>query len=102
MTMMTRYKVSDEDRKWIETFKDCPVGIHPPELIRLLNRLRGEAIEGKYCLVIDKAHHEWTVAEMQGRGKPVKLLDIRVRTRAEGEWEIFKLRWQRHTGESLA
>jgi len=102
MTMMTRYKISDEDRKWIETFRDCPVGIHPPELIRLLNRLRGEAIEGKYCLVIDKAHEEWTVAEMQGRGKPVKLLDIRVKTRAEGEWEIFKLRWQRHTGETLA
>ena len=102
MTMMTRYKISNDDRKWIETFKDCPVGIHPPELIRLLNRMRGEPIEGKYCLVIDKPHKQWVVAEMQGRGKPPKRLDIRVNSRKEGEWEIFKLRWQRYTGETLA
>ena len=41
------------------------------------------------------------VAEMQGRGKPLKYHNIRVSSRNEGEWEIFKLRWHRHTGEIL-
>ena len=101
MTTMTRYQITDDDRKWIETFKEKPVGIHPPELIRLLNRMRGEPIEGKYCLIIDKPHEQWVIAEMQGRGLPPKPLNIRVKSRKDGEWEIFKLRWHRYTGKAL-
>ena len=91
----------DDDRKWIETFKEKPVGIHPPELIRLLNRMRAEPIEGKHCLIIDKPHEQWVIAEMQGRGLPPTLLNIRVKNCKDGEWEIFKLRWQRYTGKAL-
>lgn len=101
MTNMTRHQISESDRKWIEVFKKKPIGIHPPELMRLLNRLRGEAIEGKFVLVIDRPYEEWVVAELQGRGKPLKYHNIRVSSREEGEWEIFKLRWHRHTGEVL-
>ena len=101
MTTMTRYQITDDDRKWIETFKEKPVGIHPPELIRLLNRMRSEPIDGKYCLIIEKPHEQWVIAEMQGRGLPPKLLNIRVKSRKDGEGEIFKLRWQRHTGKAL-
>jgi len=101
VTTMTRYQIGEQDRQWIDHIRKQPVGIQPPEVIRLLNRMRGEAIEGKYCLVIDRPHQEWVVAEMQGRGKPLKYHNIRVSSREEGEWEIFKLRWHRHTGETL-
>ena len=69
----------DDDRKWIETFKEKPVGIHPPELIRLLNRMRAEPIEGKHCLIIDKPYEQWVIAEMQSRGLPPTLNDSPVR-----------------------
>ncbi len=41
------------------------------------------------------------IAVLQGRGLPPKPLNIRVKSRKDGEWEIFKLRWQRYTGKAL-
>jgi hypothetical protein len=100
-TALTRYKIGEADKKWIETFRKRPFGHHPPELMRLLNRMRAEDIEGKYVLVNLKPHKEWMVAEMQGRGMAPKYHNIRVDNLKDGEWEIFKLRWYRHTGEQL-
>lgn len=100
-TALTRYKIGEKDKKWIKTFREKPFGHHPMEMMRLLNRMRAEDIEGKHVLVNVKPHREWVVAEMQGRGKPLKYHNIRVNSLKDGEWEIFKLRWYRHTGEQL-
>lgn len=101
-TTLTRYVIGEQDRMWIEAFRKKPIGPHPPALMRLLNRMRGEDVEGKHVLVNLVPHRLWAVAEMQGRGKPPRMLDIRVDNLKDGEWEIFKLRWHRHTGERLA
>lgn len=100
-TMLTRYRITSEDRQLIAAFRAKPIGPHAPALQRLLNRMRGEDIEGKHVLISLTPHRAWEVAELQGRGKPPKRLGIRVSSTREGEWEIFKLRWLRHTGERL-
>jgi hypothetical protein len=39
---------------------------------------------------------------MNGRAKPVDIFhDKTFDSEAEGEWEIFKLRWKQHTGTDL-
>ena len=101
-TTLTRYVINDADRSLIEGFRKKPIGPHPPALMRLLNRMRGADVEGKHVLLNLASHERWVVAEMQGRGKPPKPLGIEVTSVAEGEWQIFKLRWQRLTGERLA
>jgi hypothetical protein len=100
-TNLTRYRIGPQDRALIAAFRDKPIGPHAPALQRLLNRMRGEDIEGKHVLISLTPHREWEVAELQGRGKPPKRLGIRVSSVKDGEWQIFKLRWLRHTGERL-
>ena len=101
MTTLTRYMIGREDRALIEQFRRKPVGPHPPALQRLLNRMRGADVEGKHVLLSLEPHKRWVVAELQGRGKPPKSTGIEVDSLAAGEWEIFKLRWQRLTGDRL-
>lgn len=100
-TTLTRYRVGAEDKRLITAFRAKPIGPHAPALQRLLNRMRGEDIEGKHVLISLKPHREWEVAELQGRGRPPKRLGILVESLEDGEWQIFKLRWLRHTGERL-
>ena len=100
-TTLTRYRIGPDDKTLIAAFRAKPIGPHEPALQRLLNRMRGEDIEGKHVLINLEPHREWEVAELQGRGKPPKRLGIRVTSVKDGEWEIFKLRWHRHTGERL-
>ncbi len=100
-TTLTRYRIGPEDKALIAAFRAKPIGPHAPALQRLLNRMRGEDIEGKHVLISLKPHREWEVAALQGRGRPPKGLGIRVTSVKDGEWEIFKLRWFRQTGERL-
>lgn len=96
------YRPSPDDRRLIEEFKQNPIGHHSPDLQRLLNRMRGEYMAGKFCLVVVKPNREWQLAKTAGvRGKPLKLLDQRFTSMAEAEWYVFRQRWKALTGETL-
>jgi len=101
---MYTYKITAEDSALIEEFRNKPIGHHSPELQRVLNVLRGEPASGRYGLVCTKPGREWVLAELPaGRGKLPKLLKDQVFTRLEdAEWEVFRRRWQRNTGEDPA
>jgi hypothetical protein len=100
-TALSRFAITAADRAEIARFRASPTGYHPPGLTRLLNRMRGEDIVGKYVLVNVVPHREWVLAELQGRGRPPKLHGVRVTSLEQGEWEIFRRRWYRYTGEEL-
>lgn len=83
-------------------FKARPFGVHSAELNALLLRMRGAPIEGKHVLVMTKPQAEWVLAEMTGDPPRPRPISERVFTNlAEAEWHVFKLRWERLTGNSL-
>ena len=47
-------------------FRARPFGVHSPDLQSVLNRMRGGAAQGKYCLLMSKPHAEWLLARMTG------------------------------------
>lgn len=100
---MTRYRISDDDLRFVEEFRRTPVGYHSPGLQRVLNVLRGGPEAGKYVLVCTKPYREWVLGQLPGeRGRPVRLLRDHVFTdRREAEWAVFRLRWQEATGRAL-
>jgi hypothetical protein len=85
-------------------FLENPVGHHSANLQRVLNVLRGGPLKGKYVLVCTIPHRQWQLAMLSGeRGMPVILVpktfygDLK-----QAERDIFKRRWEAHTGELLA
>jgi hypothetical protein len=83
-------------------FKSRPFGRHSDELQRILNLFRSDPLPGNYCLVCTKPHREWALAKFgQSSRDPVDLLGPTFGSLAEAEWAVFKLRWQRHTGQTL-
>jgi branched-chain amino acid transport system permease protein len=91
------------DLRLAREFKANPIGRHSPDLQRLLRFFRGEPVEGKYALLVTKPNREWILVELSGRvGKPFTIHRDRVFTDlATAEWEVFKLRWKRYTGQDL-
>ena len=97
------YPATGSDTELIDEFRRNPIGHHSPALQRLLNRLRGAPMAGKYCLVTEKVNQRWRLAKTTGvRGAPLKLLDKRFDSMAEAEWYVFRQRWQELTGERLS
>ena len=83
-------------------FKSRPFGRHSDDLQRMLNLFRSDPLPGNYCLVCTKPHREWALARFgQSSREPVDLLGPTFGSLAEAEWAVFKLRWQRHTGQKL-
>ena len=72
------YKIRPQaDRAYIDEFRQNPFGHHSPNLLRILNALRGGPLEGKYVLVCTKPFREYTLARHGGeRGRPPELLQI--------------------------
>ncbi len=101
--MLTVYKVSRRDRHVVDEFRKTPVGQHSPELQRVLNVFRGEAVQDKYVLVCTKPAQEWVLGQLTGeRGKPIKILKDKVfKSLEDAEWEVFQRRWKKHTGSNL-
>jgi len=64
---MSRYRITAEDRQWVDEFRQRPLGPHSPNLQRVLNAMRGGATAGKYCLICSKPFAEWQLARMSGR-----------------------------------
>jgi N,N-dimethylformamidase len=101
--MASIYRIRPEDREHAEEFRKTPVGHHSLGLQRLLTVFRGEALAGKPFLLCVEPFRRWVLALHPGeRGKPFRILRNKVyRDRDEAEWDVFKARWARHTGETL-
>ena len=83
-------------------FRAKPTGQHSAALQRLINHIRSEPMDGKLALLCTKPHEEWRLVRMNGRGKPMTLLEGTFHDLAEAEWAIFKLRIKRHFDIDLA
>ena len=98
------YKIdADEDRKYIEEFRRLPIGEHSPGLQRLLTIMRLDAGGWQHVLVCRKPFAEFVIGLMPpNRADPIQIEDGPVfASREEAEWEIFRRRWQQHTGEDI-
>jgi hypothetical protein len=97
------YKINAANRDVIAEFRRSPFGRHSPELQYVLNRLRWTSLDQRYILICRRPKQEWLLGRLSGeRGKPVDIVTDRIfTTRADAEWEVFKLRWREHTGEEL-
>lgn len=86
-----------------EEFMTAPVGLHSPNLQRLLRSMRGEPLKGKYALLNTKPGREWTLIQMSGTPDipPLILHDQVFTDLLEAEREVFRRRWKQRTGESL-
>ena len=84
-------------------YRANPRGRHSPDLQRVLNVMRGAPAVGKHILIFDKKRNGYVIAQLGGeRGAPVIRNDERVfKKTTYAEWEVFKLRWQQHTGQDL-
>ncbi|MGH6954572.1 MAG: hypothetical protein ACREGL_10340 [Alphaproteobacteria bacterium] len=97
------YKIDPDDLRLAREFKARPIGLHSPDLQRLLRLFRGEPVAGKYALMTVKRHREWMLVQLTGeKGRPLVLHEDKIfRSLEEAEWEVFKLRWKKHTGREL-
>lgn len=101
--MEYNYKIGPDDLTFAEEFRRKPIGHHSPGLQRVLSAMRGAPLRDKHVVFCSKPHKEWILAELSGvQGQPMRLhTDKHFRSLAEAEWEVFKLRWKRHTGKDL-
>ena len=97
------YKITPEDRQWVDEFRRQPLGPHSPGLLRVLNAMRGAPQRGKYVLICTRPHREWVLGRLSGeRGTPVETIPGQVFTSlSEAEWTVFRLRWRELTGSDL-
>jgi hypothetical protein len=93
----------DEDRRYVEEFRRCPIGAHSPGLMRVLNTMRADPSGNQVILVCRRPFAEWVLANMPpSRADPIVFEDGPVFTsREEAEWAMFCRRWRRLTGESI-
>ena len=87
----------------VAEFKAAPRGPHGRELQMLLHRMRWESPGGRYVLVTIEPGKRWMLGKLpDARGKPVEVMHNRIYdSLATAEWDIFKLRWEAFTGQSL-
>src|ERR687888_263699 len=83
-------------------FKARPFGVHSGDLQAVLNRMRGQPIQGKYALFMTQPHAEWQLVRMMGDPPRPQRVPGYVFTRLEdAEWTVFRLRWRELTGQEL-
>ena len=93
----------DQDRAYIEEFRNTPIGYHSPGLQRVLNIMRLDRGGVQAVLVCRKRFAEYVIGHMPpDRSQPIRLEEAPVfATREEAEWELFRRRWHDHTGEII-
>jgi hypothetical protein len=91
------------DRQYAEEFRRKPIGAHSPGLMRLLTVMRQDPSGRQVILVCRKPFAEWVLGEMPPqRCDPIVIEPGPVFTsREEAEWEVFRRRWQKLTGEAI-
>jgi hypothetical protein len=94
---------AEADLPLAEEFMAAPVGLHSPNLQRLLRAMRGGPVKGKYGLLTTKPGQEWILIQMSGVPDvpPVILRDQVFTDLLDAEREVFRRRWKEQTGESL-
>jgi hypothetical protein len=97
------YRIDPQDLAFAEEFQQKPIGPHSPGLQRILSLFRGEPSKDKLAILCTRLHREWRLVRLSGvQGQPVRLVGDKVfHSVEEAEWEIFKLRWKRHSGMDL-
>ncbi len=97
------YEIDPSRTDLVEEFRNNPGGPHSPELTLVVNRLRVMPMADRHILVCTQRGRQWTLAKMPTlRGAKLELFEDRVFIDYnEGAWEVFKMRWQTVTGESL-
>jgi hypothetical protein len=97
------YRIDPERIDLVEAFKSKPFGPHAPEVKRMLNRLRSGTMRDRWVLVCIERHRRWVLGRLSGqRSTPIELeRGVEFTNLAQAEWEVFKRRWQAHTGRSL-
>ncbi len=98
------YQIDPSRTDLVEEFRNNLYGPYSPELNLVVNRLRLMPMGDRHILVCTKNGCEWMLAKMPSkRGAAVELFKDRLFTNYdEGIWEVFRMRWQTVTGESLA
>ncbi|MFK4604203.1 hypothetical protein ABIF57_003655 [Bradyrhizobium diazoefficiens] len=98
-----RYVIDPSRLDLVEEFRASPLGVHSPELRKLLARMRWGRPEGRLVLIVLEPGRAWRLSCIpERRGDPMPFVDDRVFTSlAEAEWHVFKLRWQEMTGATL-
>ena len=98
------YEIDPSRTDLIEEFRNNLYGPYSPELNLVVNRLRLMPMGDRHILVCTKNGREWMLAKMPSkRGAQVQLFKDRIFTNYdEGIWEVFRMRWETVTGESLA
>jgi hypothetical protein len=103
--MQTGFRILHEKHRHLaEEFKSRPIGHHSPELRRILTIFRSEPVKGRYVLLCTEPYKKWVVGQLSGeRGKPTEIFHDKVfESLEEANWEVFRLRWNRHTGHSIS
>ena len=98
------YEIDPSRTDLVEEFRNNPHGPYSPELNLVVNRLRLMPMGDRHILVCTRNGREWMLAKMPSkRGAAVELFKDRLFTNYdEGIWEVFRMRWETVTGESLA
>ena len=98
------YEIDPSRTDLVEEFRNNPDGPYSPELNLVVNRLRVMPMADRHILVCTKKGCEWMLAKMPSkRGAALELFKDRIFTNYnEGVWEVFRMRWETVTGESLA
>ena len=98
------YEIDPSRTDLIEEFRNNLYGPYSPELNLVVNRLRLMPMGDRHILVCTRNGREWMLAKMPSkRGAAVELFKDRLFTNYdEGIWEVFRMRWETVTGESLA
>ena len=97
------YEIDPSRKDLVEEFRNNSDGPHSPELTLVINHLRVMPMADRHILVCTQRGCEWTLAKMPTlRGAKLELFKDRVFTNYdEAVWEVFRLRWQTVTGQSL-
>lgn len=89
-------------RGCIEEFRRRPIGRHSPLLHHLLLIMRADRHNGRYALVCLEPFKTWALARFPSeRDAPLEIEPTRFGSLEAAEWEVFRRRWRRLTGEDL-
>jgi hypothetical protein len=79
-------------------FRANPYGMHSAALRSVLNYMRGMPSAGKHFLLVIRPGEDWALGQM---GEPTISDNIRFRSMEEGEWHVFRLRWEKMFGTAI-
>jgi len=98
-----RYVIDPKRIDLVSEFRKSPLGVHSPDLRRMLARMRWGQPEGRLVLIVVEPGMTWRLSRVpQRRGDPMPFVSERIFTSLEqAEWHVFQIRWQEMTGRTL-